>query len=288
MKHPLLTFSRGIVHACLAATLLAAAFVVRAQNATTTHSSNSSSPSNSPPAAIAPPPDVVNYTYEVVQTYPHDRQAFTEGLFFLDGKLFESTGQYGASSLRSVDLASGKVTQQTNLPGQFFGEGLAVFSNKLYQLTWRSGTAFVYDLKTFAKLKEFNYPGEGWGLTTDGHWLIMSDGTSVIRFLDPETFKVDHTINVTLRGSPLKNINELEYIKGEIFANIWQNTYVARIDPATGKVLGMINFANTLPLADRDGADVLNGIAYDPATDRLFITGKYWPKLFEVKLKPLK
>jgi glutaminyl-peptide cyclotransferase len=237
-------------------------------------------------AAPAPPADVVNYTYTVVNTFPHDPRAFTQGLLFLDGKLLESTGLTNQSSLREADLATGKVLRRIPVPGQF-AEGLALLDGKLYQLTWRGGKAFVYDLKTFDKEKEFSYAGEGWGLTTDGHWLIMSDGTSVLRFFDPATFHMDHSINVTRRGDPQPNLNELEYVKGEIFANIWNTDWVARIDPLTGKIVGMIDFSTLLPLADRDPehTDVLNGIAYDPAGDRLFVTGKNWPKVFEVRLK---
>jgi glutaminyl-peptide cyclotransferase len=242
--------------------------------------------------AAAAPADVVNYTYEVVKTFPHDPEAFTEGLDFLDGHLLESTGIFrdSKSSLREVELATGKVLRRKAIGDQFFGEGLAELNGKLYQLTWKSQKAFVYDRKTFDKLGEFNYTGEGWGLTTDGHWLIMGDGTSVIRFIDPATFKVDHAIDVTLRGAPQPFLNELEWVKGELFANIWQTEQVARIDPATGRIVGMINFSNLLPLADHvpDHTDVLNGIAYDAAGDRLFVTGKNWPKIFEVRLKEVK
>jgi glutamine cyclotransferase len=229
--------------------------------------------------------EVVYYSYQIVHTFPHDPNAFTQGLVFQDGKLLESTGLYGESSLRAVELNTGNVLQQTTVPREFFAEGLALLGDKLYQLTWQNGKGFVYDLKTFAKEKEFTYAGEGWGLTTDGHWLIMSDGTSIIRFLDPETFKVDHSINVLLRGNQETNLNELEYIHGEIFANIWRQDFVARIDPATGRVTGMIDFSNLLPLKFRGVEKVLNGIAYDPAGDRLFVTGKLWPELYEVRLK---
>jgi glutaminyl-peptide cyclotransferase len=230
--------------------------------------------------------EVVTYTYNVVHSYPHDANAFTQGLLFDDGKLLESTGLTNHSSLREDELATGKVLRAQPVPGTF-AEGLALLNGKLYQLTWKDGRGFIYDEKSFNKLGEFQYDGEGWGLTTDGKWLILSDGTSVIRFLDPATFKVDHTINVTIRGKPQLNLNELEYVKGEIYANIWMTDYVARIEPATGKITGMIDFSYLLPLADKNQfTDVLNGIAYDPATDRLFVTGKLWPKIFEVTLKP--
>lgn len=234
--------------------------------------------------AAAPADGVVIYTYNVVHSFPHDANAFTQGLLFDDGKLLESTGLTNRSSLREDDLVTGQVLRKTIVPDQF-AEGLALLDGKLYQLTWKGQKGFIYDEKTFTNIGEFPYTGEGWGLTTDGRWLILSDGTSVIRFIDPATFKVDHTINVTLRGDPQLNLNELEYVKGEIYANIWETDWVARIDPATGKITGMIDFSWLLPLADHaDNTDVLNGIAYDPAGDRLFITGKNWPKIFEVKL----
>ena len=234
------------------------------------------------------PPEPPHYTYEVVHTYPHDRGAFTEGLVFLNGDLYESTGLNDQSTLREVDLPTGNVLREVPLSSEYFGEGLAILGNKAYQLTWQNHLGFVYDLPTFHLIQTFDYTGEGWGLTTDGHSLIMSDGTSQIRYLDPNTFAVQRTINVTLRGQPVTQINELEYIKGEIYANVWQTDNVLRIDPQTGNVLGVIDFSGLLNPADRaPDTDVLNGIAYDPATGRLFVTGKKWPKLFEVRLKPL-
>jgi len=197
---------------------------------------------------------------------------------------------YGQSTLREEDLATGAILRSWPVPSQFFAEGLALLDGKLYQLTWREQKAFVYDLngdpKSFRKTAEFAYTGEGWGLTTDGHWLIMSDGTSAIRFLNPATFAVDHTIHVTKDDNPQERLNALEYVKGQIYANIWTTDWVARIDPVSGRVVGMVDFSFLLPAADRTATtDVLNGIAYDPAADRLFITGKNWPKLFEVRLK---
>jgi glutamine cyclotransferase len=234
------------------------------------------------------PPEPPHYTYEIVHTYPHDRGAFTEGLVFLNGDLYESTGLNDQSTLREVDLATGDVLREVPLSSEYFGEGLTILGHKAYQLTWQNHLGFVYDLPTFHLINTFDYTGEGWGLTTDGHSLIMSDGTSQIRFLDPGTFAVQRTINVTLRGQPVTQINELEYIKGEIYANVWQTDNVLRIDPQTGNVLGVVDFSGLLSPADRaPDTDVLNGIAYDPATDRLFVTGKKWPKLFEVRLKPL-
>jgi glutamine cyclotransferase len=221
-----------------------------------------------------------------VNTYPHDRGAFTEGLLFLNGKLLESTGMKGESSLREVELTNGQVIRQFDLPAASFGEGLAVLDGKAYQLTWQEQKCFVYDEPTFNLTNEFTYTGEGWGLTTDGKSLIMSDGTPQIRFIDPATFKVQRTIDVSVDGNPVKWVNELEYIKGEIFANVWQTPYVIRIDPASGAVTGVIDFTGLLSPADADATtDVFNGIAYDAAGDRIFVTGKRWPKLFEVRLK---
>ena len=228
------------------------------------------------------PPELVYYTYQVVKSYPHDPHAFSQGLVFHDGKFLESTGLYGQSSLRETGL-NGTVLHSVAIPGTYFAEGLALFDNKLFQLTWREQKCFVYDLD-FHKTGEFTYPGEGWGLTTDGHFLIMSDGTSALRFLSPATFTEDHRVTALKNGTPQDRLNELEYIKGEVFANIWQTDWVARIDPATGNVVGMIDFSYLLPASDKAQANVLNGIAYVPAGDRLFVTGKNWPKLFEVKL----
>jgi glutamine cyclotransferase len=226
------------------------------------------------------------YTYDVVNVRPHDRGAFTQGLVYLDGALLESTGLNGESSLRKVDLETGNVLKYADVPAEYFAEGLALFDGKLFQLTWQSHKCFVYDLESFQKQKEFTYDGEGWGLTTDGRWLIMSDGTDQIRFLDPTTFEEKKRITVLAHGQPVNRLNELEYIKGEIYANVWTTDFVVRIDPATGRVVGVIDFTGLLAPADRDqNTDVLNGIAYDAAGDRLFITGKRWPKLFEVRLK---
>ena len=226
------------------------------------------------------------YTYDVIKVWPHDRGAFTEGLFYLNGALLESTGLNGESSLRKVDLETGNSLKHVDVPPEYFAEGLALFDGKLFQLTWQNHKCFVYDLETFQKEKEFTYDGEGWGLTTDGRWLIMSDGTDQIRFLDPATFEEKRRITVLAHGQPVNRLNELEYIKGEIFANVWGTDYVVRIDPATGRLLGVIDFTGLLAPGDRDqNTDVLNGIAYDAAGDRLFITGKRWPKIFEVRLK---
>lgn len=227
----------------------------------------------------------VSYGYEIKNTYPHDRAAFTQGLIFQDGQLWESTGKYGESSLRKVDLKSGKVIQMISVPSEFFAEGMTVFHGKVYQLTWQHHRGFVYSPDDFSKLGEFRYAGEGWGLTHDDSSLIMSDGTNTIRFLDPDTFEVRRTVSVFEDGRPLNELNELEYVKGEIFANVWQTDRIARIDPKTGRLVGTIDLRGLLPDKDRDeDTDVLNGIAYDPVGDRLFVAGKLWPRVFEIGL----
>jgi glutamine cyclotransferase len=225
------------------------------------------------------------YTFEVKNSYPHDREAFTQGLVFHDGLLWESTGQYGSSSLRRVELKTGRVVKSVPVAREFFAEGMTVFGGKVYQLTWQEQRAFVYDAKTFRRIGEFTYVGEGWGLTHDGESLVMSDGTSTLRLLDPATFAVRRTVQVADNGRPVSQLNELEYVRGEIYANVWQEDRVARIDPGTGRVTAWIDFAGLLSKSEARGdEDVLNGIAYDEAGDRLFVTGKLWPKLFEVRL----
>jgi glutamine cyclotransferase len=226
------------------------------------------------------------YTYEVIKAYPHDTKAFTQGLIFHQGLLYESTGMNGSSSLRRVELETGKVLKKIDVPAQFFAEGLALFNGRLYQLTWQTQLGFVYDFDSFKKLREFSYAGEGWGLTRDDRSLIMSDGSSRIRFIVPETFEVQRLITVQDDGRDVTQLNELEYIKGEIYANIWMNDRIARIDPQSGKVNAWIDLSGLLSPEERlDSQAVLNGIAYDETSDRLFVTGKYWPKLFEIKLK---
>jgi len=235
----------------------------------------------------AAPAQTPIFSYDVVNTWPHDHSAFTQGLIYLNGELLESTGLEGRSSLRRVELKTGKVLNQVNLSGEYFAEGLATLDGKLYQLTWRNHKCFVYDLESFKLEKEFTYDGEGWGLATDGYSLIFSDGTDQIRFLDPATFQVTRTIRVQDHGHLIPRLNELEYINGKIFANIWLTDYIVCIDPAAGTILGVIDFHGLLsPEEHAVGADILNGIAYDPAGDRLFVTGKLWPKLVEVRLKP--
>jgi len=229
-------------------------------------------------------PNLPVYGYQIVRVYPHDRDAFTQGLQFVDGVLYEGTGLNGRSSIRRVELETGKVLQKRSVPEEHFGEGITVWKSDLIELTWQSHVAFVYDRATFEPKKRFSYAGEGWGLTHDGTSLVMSDGSDRLRVLDPATFAEKRRIAVTAGGAPLRNLNELEYVKGEIFANIWQTDYVARIAPDTGKVSAYIDLRGLLTPAERAGTDVLNGIAYDEKQDRLFVTGKLWPKLFEIKL----
>ena len=231
------------------------------------------------------------YGYEVVRSYPHDVTAYTEGLLFHDGRLFESTGNIGESNIREVDLQSGRVIRQRELKGVdrqgqgYFGEGIIILGETLYQLTWKSEVAYMYDWKTFEPKGEFKYDGEGWSLTTDGTSLIMSNGSSVIAFRDPKTFAITRSISVTDHDLPVEKLNELEWVKGEIWANVWESDRIVRIDPANGHVLGWIDLSGILPKAERRGReDVLNGIAYNAEEDRLYVTGKYWPKLFEIKL----
>ena len=221
----------------------------------------------------------------VVNTYPHDRDAFTQGLQFVDGVLYEGTGLNGRSSIRTVDLATGKVLQKRDVAEQYFGEGITVWKDQIVQLTYQSGLGFVYDRKTFAPVRSFKYTGEGWGLTNDGRSIIMSDGSEYLRFLDPVSLAEQRRIKVTANGQAVKNLNELEFVKGEIYANVWQTDHIARIDPATGRVKGYIDLGGLLSPRERASTDVLNGIAYDAAKDRLFVTGKLWPKVFEVKIQ---
>lgn len=229
---------------------------------------------------------VPTYGYEVVHVFPHDRDAFTQGLHYEQGNLIESTGEVGHSSLRRVEIETGKVLQQVDVHPPYFAEGITLLKGKIYQLTWQHQLGFVYDAVTFEKTGDFKYTGEGWGLANDGQSLILSDGTNHIRFLDPDNFQVTRTIAVLDGNAAVPEINELEYIKGEIYANIWHADRIARIDPKTGKVVGWINLAGLLaPGEAEDEEAVLNGIAYDEATGRLFITGKLWPKLFEIRLK---
>jgi len=227
------------------------------------------------------------FTYRVVHTYPHDREAFTQGLEFADGQLYESTGLNGHSSIRRVQLETGRILQQRAVSPEHFGEGITIWRTLLFELTWQSKIAFVYERDSFKPHGSFSYTGEGWGLTHNDTSLIMSDGTPEIRFLDPVTFKEQRRVRVTDAGRPIAGLNELEYVKGQVFANVWTTDRIVRIEPQTGRVLGWVDFTGLLSPADRVNGDaVLNGIAYDAARDRLFVTGKLWPKLFEVTIAP--
>ena len=229
------------------------------------------------------------HTYEIKRTYPHDPDAFTQGLFFRDGLLYESTGLEGRSTIRKVRIEDGKVLQSASLPSSQFGEGSTDWGREIISITWQNQIGHRWDLATLKPKSTFRYSGEGWGLTNDGRSLILSDGTPWLRFLDPKTFKERRRIRVAAAGRPVNQLNELEWMKGEILANIWQTDLIARIDPATGTVKGWINLTGLERAADGSRPDnVLNGIAYDRAGDRLFVTGKRWSKLFEIKLKPAK
>lgn len=226
------------------------------------------------------------FTYRVVNTFPHDSDAFTQGLVFSDGVIYEGTGLKGRSSLREVDLETGEVVRMHRLADAYFGEGITVWDNTIVQLTLTSGKGFVYDAATFELLRDFTYTTGGWGITSDGKRLIMSDGTSMLTFLDPETFERIGQVIVRDGMRPVIGLNELEYIDGEVFANVWQTDLIARISPSTGKVESWADLTGLLDPADRQGADILNGIAYDAAGKRLFVTGKLWPRLFEIELIP--
>ena len=228
------------------------------------------------------------YDFEIVHSYPHDTTAFTEGLFYMNGFLYESTGLEGHSTIRKVRLETGEVLQKIDIPPQYFGEGIVNFKGRLISLTWKSHLGFVFDLATFKLLRRFEYAGEGWALTQDGKQLIMSDGTPELRLLNPETFTETGRIHVTMEGEALHNVNELEWVKGEIYANVWQTHWLVRIDPRSGNVIGLIDLRGLLSPSDHvAGPDaVLNGIAYDVAGDRLFVTGKNWPKVLQIRLHP--
>ena len=223
---------------------------------------------------------------KVVRTYPHDARAFTQGLLFLDGKLYESTGLQGRSSVRRVDLASGQVERMTSLPPELFGEGLARVGQRLYQLTWKNQKVLVWDLATLQKQTEFAYDGEGWGLCYDGRRLIMSDGSDRLVFRNPATFAKEGELRVRMAGVPLPNLNELECMGSTIYANVWQDNHLARIDAKTGEVTGWIDASGLLEPSEAAAADVLNGIAEMPSTGHLLVTGKLWPHVFEVEIVP--
>jgi len=232
-------------------------------------------------------PAVPTDNYKVEQGYPHDAQAFTQGLVYVEGHLYESTGLNGRSMLRMVDLKTGRVLQKYDLPTEYFGEGLTDWGSNLIQLTWKSHKAFVYDRFSFSLVRTFEFTGEGWGLTHDGSQLILSDGTATLRFMDPKTFHETRRIQVRDAAErPVAQLNELEYIRGEIYANVWQSDRIARISPRTGKILGWIDLSGIISKRELSGEDaVLNGIAYDASGDRLWVTGKLWPKLFEIRVQ---
>ena len=236
------------------------------------------------PPAPAPAPPV--YNYRIAATYPHDPRAFTQGLFFLDGHLYESTGQIGQSTIRRVNIADGRVLQSVPVPPGQFGEGIVNWGRQIISVTWQGGIGYRWDRRTLRRLGEWRYSGEGWGLTQNGREIVMSDGTHELRFLDPRTLNERRRVTVTMRGVPLARLNELEWVRGEIFANVWLTGLIARIDPASGRVTGLIDLR---ALAAENGANednVLNGIAYDAARDRLFVTGKNWARLYEIDLLP--
>lgn len=240
-------------------------------------------PLDAQPAAEAPIPLEVAIP---VQRYPHDPGAFTQGLFIDRGELWESTGQIGRSSVRKVDLASGKVLKQASVPAPYFGEGIAPWQGQVLSLTWQSGQGFRWDRKSLKKLGSFRYAGEGWALTSNGSELVMSDGTETLRFVDPRTFKVSRTLKVTVQGRPLRMLNELEWVSGQVLANVWMTDYVVRIDPASGKVVGVIDLSRLHQESGAHGPDqVANGIAFDARSGKLYFTGKEWPALFEVRLE---
>lgn len=229
---------------------------------------------------------VVDYGYRVVATYPHDREAFTQGLFWLDGHLYETTGMVGRSTLRRVNLEDGRVVQKVDIPG-IFGEGSTNWGDQIISITWQDGIGYRWDRASFRQLGTWRYQGEGWGLTQNGRELIMSDGTAELRFLNPETFEEIRRVRVTANGRPVDKLNELEFIKGEVWANVWTTSEIVRIDPATGNVTGRVDLSQLTRETVGNGYEsVLNGIAYDEAGDRLFVTGKNWPKLYEIDLVP--
>ena len=255
----------------LGASLCCAAFVVVTATAS--------------PCQCPRPQESTLIPHEVVAVYPHDPNAYTQGLYFEDGFLFEGTGIRGRSYLRQVELQTGKVLRQISLPSRFFGEGIASFGDRLYQLTWTSRLGFIYDKESFELLRQFSYATDGWGLTRDDRFLIMSDGSPVLQFLDPDSLEVVRRIQVAGPSGPINQLNELEYIRGNIYANVWHTNRIVRISPETGEVLGHIDLSELiLEVRPSDPEAVLNGIAYDEQTERIFVTGKLWPKLFEIRL----
>lgn len=238
------------------------------------------------PQSVQPPPARVTpvYQHRVVRTYPHDRKAFTQGLVYSDGVFYESTGLLGESSVRKVAIETGEVLRRHDLAAQYFAEGLTEWGQTLVQLTWTNGVAFVYDRETFKQLTRFSYTGQGWGLTRTDRHLVMSDGTATLKLLDPSSFAQVSTLQVHDEHGPVTALNELEMVRGELFANVWQSDRIAMIGPDSGTVTGWLDFRGLLPASERDRVDVLNGIAYDAEGDRLFVTGKWWPTVFQVEV----
>ncbi|MGM0633107.1 MAG: glutaminyl-peptide cyclotransferase [Pseudomonadota bacterium] len=235
------------------------------------------------PASVLATP--TEYGYQVVERFPHRSTAFTQGLLIHDGVLYEGTGRYGRSGVARLDLEEGRLLDHRSLPRQYFGEGIAIFDNRLYQLTWKSGLVFVYDADTLEPETSHYHPGEGWGLTHDGESLILSDGSDMLQFIRPDDFSVIRRIPVTLDGQPVHRLNELEYIDGEVWANVWMSDYIVRIDPDSGEVVGLVDLSGLSEQTSTEGSDsVLNGIAWDPDEERLFVTGKLWGHLFEIEL----
>jgi glutamine cyclotransferase len=240
-----------------------------------------------PPKAPSPEnAGAPKYGYQIVNIWAHDPNAFTQGLVFHEGKLLESTGEEGRSSLRRAELETGKVLKKNDVPVPYFAEGIAVLNGKVYQLTWQHELGFIYDVQTFERVGDFKYEGEGWGLTSDGQSLIISDGTNQIRFLDPASFRVTKTITVADNKRAVDQLNELEWVQGEIYANVWHDDKIAVINPETGRVTAWIDLTGLIPAEElQDSEAVLNGIAYDQAGSRLFVTGKRWPRVFEIRVK---
>jgi glutamine cyclotransferase len=242
-------------------------------------------------SCVTSPTQPTEYTYKMVSTYPHDPNAFTEGLVFESGSLYEGTGLVGKSSLRRVDLNTGQVQQVKDLKSPYFGEGITIFKDNIFQLTWQSHVGFVYSKATFEETRQFSYSTEGWGFTNDGKRLIMSDGTARLYYLNPKTLEVTGFIDIQDAPSEIGNLrlNELEYVRGDIYANVWPTNYIMIISPSTGRVNGWIDLTGILDTqVGGQQVDVLNGIAYDARTNRLFVTGKFWPWLFEIKLTPVR
>ena len=238
-----------------------------------------------PSASAQAPADAPRvYDYRIVHTYPHDPEAFTQGLFYLDGRLYESTGQVGRSTIRQVRLQDGEVRRSVAIPPGHFGEGIVNWDDQIISVTWQGGIGFRWDRRTLRRLGEWRYSGEGWGLTQDGASIIMSDGSAELRFLDPATMAERRRITVTARGQPVTHLNELEWVNGEIFANVWHSVMIVRIDPNSGRVTGVIDLRGLVQVNGGGDDNVLNGIAYDAGRDRLFVTGKNWPRLYEIDL----